>query len=140
LEEAGCSWFNKEYSAEEIIEEDRKLSMDILPEFAKHCLNQGVKALYITLDEMGCVAYFTKNGKMKEKWIKRIQVDKVVDTTGCGDSFAGGLAFGYLKTKDYVQACYYANATGAQRCTGTELKIYKSLKETEEQIAETYAD
>jgi adenosine kinase len=89
---------------------------------------------------MGCVAYFTKNGKMKEKWIKRIQVDKVVDTTGCGDSFAGGLAFGYLKTKDYVQACYYANATGAQRCTGTELKIYKSLKETEEQIAETYAD
>ncbi|MBA7707087.1 hypothetical protein ES703_115952 [subsurface metagenome] len=30
---------------------------------------------------------------MKEKWIKRIQVDKVVDTTGCGDSFAGGLAF-----------------------------------------------
>ena len=140
LEEAGCSWFNKEYSPEEIIEEDRKLSMDILPEFAKHCLNQGVKALYITLDEMGCVAYFTENGKMKEKWIKRIQVDKVVDTTGCGDSFAGGLAFGYLKTKDYVQACYYANATGAQRCTGTELKIYKNLKETEEQIAETYGD
>ena len=29
LEEAGCSWFDKEYSPEEIIEEDRKLSMDI---------------------------------------------------------------------------------------------------------------
>ena len=65
-------------------------------------------------------------------------VDQVVDTTGCGDSFAGGLAFGYLKTRDYVKACYYGNAMGAQRCTGTELAIYKDIEETEQIIATAY--
>jgi sugar/nucleoside kinase (ribokinase family) len=89
---------------------------------------------------MGCVVYFHKNRRMKEEWIKRIQVEHVVDTTGCGDSFAGGLAFGYLKTRDYVLACQYGNAMGAQRCTGTELNIYKNLKETEEQIINAYGD
>ena len=64
--------------------------------------------------------------------------DQVVDTTGCGDSFAGGLAFGYLRTRDYIKACHYGNAAGAQRCTGTEIGIYKNLEETEQQIAETY--
>ena len=41
----------------------------------------------------------------------------MVDTTGAGDSFAGGLAYGYLAYRDYVVACQYGNAMGAQRCT-----------------------
>jgi adenosine kinase len=107
--------------------------------FARHCLDFGVKALYITLDEYGCALYFKNvSGKIEEHFIKRIQVDQVVDTTGCGDSFAGGLAFGYLKTRDYVKACYYGNAMGAQRCTGTELAIYKDIEETEQIIAAAY--
>lgn len=138
LEEAGCSWYGKEYKPEEM-EEETPLPMDQLPKFAKHCLEHGVKALYITLDEYGCAVYFKDDsGRIQEHFIKRIQVDHVVDTTGCGDSFAGGLAFGYLKTKNYVKACYYANAMGAQRCTGTKLAIYKPLEETNKQIENTY--
>ena len=35
----------------------------------------------------------------------------VIDTTGCGDSFAGGLAFGFLDgNRDYVKAAKFANA------------------------------
>ncbi len=138
LEEASCCWFGKEYAPEDLEELD-DLPMDELPKFARHCLAHGVKALYVTLDEYGCAVYFKDDaGKVKEYFVKRIQVDQVVDTTGCGDSFAGGLAFGYLKTRDYVQACQYGNAMGAQRCTGTELAVYKDLEETERQIAETY--
>ena len=140
LEEAACSWFKSEYTEEEL-EAPKDLAMDVLPTFAEHCLTHGVKALYITLDEYGCAVYFkNEQGKTEEHFIKRIRVENVVDTTGCGDSFAGGLAFGYLKTKDYVKACYYGNAMGAQRCTGTELDIYKSLAETEQQIIETYGE
>ena len=47
----------------------------------------------------------------------RIPVEHVVDTTGCGDSFAAGMAFGYLQDHDIVQAAQYGNAMGAQRCT-----------------------
>ncbi len=67
-----------------------------------------------------------------------MRVEHVVDTTGCVEAFAGGLAFGYLKTGDFLQAARYANAMGAQRCTGTDIAIFKSLAETERQIAESY--
>ncbi len=138
LEEAGASWFASEYDPE-ALQDVGELPLDVLPKFARHCLDYGVKALYVTLDEYGCAVYFNdEKGQMREEFVKRIHVDEVVDTTGCGDSFAGGLAFGYLKTKDYVRACYYGNAAGAQRCIGTELAVYKNLEETERQIAETY--
>jgi adenosine kinase len=138
LEEAACSWFRHEYGADEL-EEEKELQLDQLPKFAAHCLDKGTKAVYITLDEYGCAVYFKNaQGKMEEHFVKRVRVEQVVDTTGCGDSFAGGLAYGYLKTKDFVKACYYGNAMGAQRCTGTELAIYKPLEETEQQIIETY--
>ncbi len=138
LEEAGCSWFAQEYDPQ-TLKEEIKLPLDELPKLAQHCLNLGVKALYVTLDEYGCALYFKNaNDQIEEHFIKRVQVDQVVDTTGCGDSFAGGLAFGYLKTRNYVKACYYGNAMGAQRCTGTKLNIYKNIEETEQQIAVTY--
>ena len=34
----------------------------------------------------------------------RIPIEHVVDTTGAGDSFAAGLAFGYLQDADIVRA------------------------------------
>jgi sugar/nucleoside kinase (ribokinase family) len=139
LEEAGASWFSNEYDPQ-ALQKVGELPLDVLPKFAQHCLDHGVKALYVTLDEYGCAVYFNdEKGRMKEQFIKRIHVDEVVDTTGCGDSFAGGLAFGYLKTKDYVQACYYGNAAGAQRCSSTDLAIYRNLEDTEQQIAAVYS-
>jgi adenosine kinase len=65
-------------------------------------------------------------------------VEHVVDTTGAGDSFAAGLAYGYLAYRDYVMACQYGNAMGAQRCTGAELDVYLSREETERQIHAAY--
>ena len=62
--------------------------------------------------------------------VDRIEVGQVVDTTGAGDSFAAGLGFGYLEFRDYVVACQYGNAMGAQRCTGAELNVYLSREET----------
>ena len=138
LEEARCSWFKGEYEPG-ALDEVAELTMDELPKFARHCLDGGVKALYVTLDQHGCAVYFKDDtGRLKEHLVKRVPVEHVVDTTGCGDSFAGGLAFGYLKTRDYVRACQYGNAAGAQRCGSTQLAVYRNLEETERQIAETY--
>ena len=138
LEEAACSWFPSEI-AEQDLDQRHELALDELPKFAHHCLAHGVRALYVTLDEYGCAVYFhNRDGDMKEHFVKRIHVDKVVDTTGCGDSFAGGLTFGYLRTKDFIRACYFGNAAGAQRCSGSELAVYRDLAATELQIQETY--
>ncbi len=140
LEEARCSWFDGEYNIADL-NDVSELTMDELPKFAKHCLDHGVKALYVTLDQHGCAVYFNdESGRMREHLVKRVLVENVVDTTGCGDSFAGGLAFGYLTTGDYVKACQYGNCAGAQRCSSSELDVYLSRDETEHQIAETYGD
>jgi adenosine kinase len=39
---------------------------------------------------------------------------------------------------DYVVACQYGNAMGAQRCTGTDLNVYLSREDTERQILAAY--
>jgi len=140
LEEARCCWFEGDHKSD-ARENTDELSIEELPKFAEHCLDHGVKALYITLDEEGCAVYFrAANGKMIEHIVPRIVVDNVVDTTGCGDSFAGGLAFGYLWTDDYIKAAQYGNYAGAMRCTSIELDVYGSLEETDRQIRATYGD
>ena len=105
------------------------------------CLDRGIKGRYVTLDQHGCAVYFKdKNGKVREHLVKRVLVDPVIDTTGCGDSFAGGLAYGFLKTQDYVKACQYGNCAGAFRCGSTELDVYGTLENVEAQIEETYGN
>jgi adenosine kinase len=88
---------------------------------------------------MGCAAYFLDDdGALQEHVVPRVPVEHVVDTTGCGDSFAAGMAFGYLQDGDVVRACQYGNAMGAQRCTGSGLSIYLPRPETDAQLAEAY--
>jgi sugar/nucleoside kinase (ribokinase family) len=137
LEEAGCSWFPS--GASPTTTSAEPLAMEDLPLFAEHCLNRGVKGVCVTLDESGCAVYYRdENGVMQEDLVDRLKVKHVVDTTGCGDSFAAGMGYGYLATHDFVQAARYGNAMGAQRCSGTELAAYLPLEETNRQLAEAY--
>jgi adenosine kinase len=112
-----------------------------LRDLARHCLDRGVGAVCVTLDENGCVSFSRDgSGGVTEEFVVPVPVEHVVDTTGAGDSFAAGLAYGYLAYQDYAVACQYGNAMGAQRCTGpgTDLDVYLSREETERQIRATY--
>ncbi|MBS1950953.1 MAG: Carbohydrate kinase, PfkB family [Cytophagales bacterium] len=130
LEEAQSSWFKKEYESSDfsISEEPDR---DSLRAFADHCLNHGVKAVYITVDSRGCLVYFRQRKKTVEEMVPAIKVQQVIDTTGCGDSFAGGLGFGLLqKPTDYIGAAKYGNALGALRTQGKTFDVFKPLNET----------
>jgi len=136
LDEANSAWLG---ASAEITADPPTLTDEQLRELALHCLDRGVGAVCVTLDERGCVTFFRDgSGGVAEKWVDRIEVEHVVDTTGAGDSFAGGLAYGYLAYRDYVVACQYGNAMGAQRCTGTDLNVYLTREETERQILAAY--
>ena len=136
LEEASSTWLG--HSAE-VTADLPRLSTEELRDLAQHCLDRGVGAVCVTLDERGCVAFYRDgSGGLAEELVDSIAVDHVVDTTGAGDSFAGGLAYGYLAYNDYVVACQYGNAMGAQRCAGAELDVYLSREETERQILAAY--
>ena len=138
LEEAGCSWFPSP-AALEHHDAGAPIPPEQLPDFAEHCLRHGVKAVCVTLDERGCAAYWLDEaGELVERIVPRIPIEHVVDTTGAGDSFAAGLAFGYLQGADVARAAQYGNAMGAQRCTGSTLDVYLPLQQTNKQLADTY--
>jgi adenosine kinase len=138
LEESNCSWFAKEIQPEALKPFDEK-DISHLPSFAEHALKCGTKSLIVTLDSNGSAVFFKKNGELHQELVKAIWVEHVVDTTGCGDSFAGGLGFGLLgDPEDYIRAVKYANALGAQRTQGRTFDVFKSLAETDAMISENY--
>ncbi|NND94902.1 MAG: carbohydrate kinase family protein [Flavobacteriales bacterium] len=140
LEESHCCWYEKEYEEMGFGHFDNR-STDHLPGFAEYVLERGVKALIVTLDEQGGALFYKKDGKIVADRTKAIRVNHVVDTTGCGDSFAGGLGFGLLEdSSDYHGAIKYANALGAQRTQGKTFDVFKSKKDTDQMIKDHYGE
>jgi len=135
LEESICSWFDTNYENEDFYNEDNTEHLD---DFAEYVLNNDVEYLYVTLDSRGCAIYSKQNGEISKKFIKSVAVKDVIDTTGCGDSFAGGLAFGFTLYNDPVRAARYANTLGALRTQGKGFDVFKSLEETDAIIAQNY--
>jgi sugar/nucleoside kinase (ribokinase family) len=137
LEEAQASWYKKEYESQDFAKEE--IDPEEMRTFASHCLSKGVKCVCITMDSRGSMAYFMNRGKFVEELVPAVKVDNVIDTTGCGDSFAGGVGFGLLQNpKDYIQAVRYGNTLGALRTQGKTFAVFKSLQETDKIIQETY--
>ena len=68
-------------------------------------LNLGLKKVIITLGEKGL---FYTDGK-EDIYIKALSLNKVLDTTGAGDAFNGGLAFALSENKPIKEALKLAN-------------------------------
>ena len=130
LEESQCMAFANEYEHEipSIYDENATEHLDDL---AAHVLQKGVSYFYVTMDSRGCILYHLENDRIQKDWISSVKVDKVVDTTGCGDSFAGGLAYGFAKYQDPIKAGQFANILGARRTQGKGWDVFKNAAETE---------
>jgi fructokinase len=91
---------------------------------ADQLLNLGPKLVAITQGEDGCLI------ATKEK---RVQVPafrvNVVDTTGAGDAFMGGLSYGLLQGWDLERVGIFANACAALCCTKVGARAMSKLDE-----------
>lgn len=137
LEESQCMWFANEYKDEipSIYNENQTEHLD---ELADHVLRLGVSYFYVTMDSRGCIVYYQQEGKAQKDFIASVPVQHVVDTTGCGDSFAGGLAYGFARYNDPIKAGQFANILGARRTQGKDWDVFKSAEETEQIRQEHY--
>ncbi|TXN35510.1 carbohydrate kinase family protein [Flagellimonas hymeniacidonis] len=138
LEESKCCWFEKEYQLEDLTHFDEQ-DQSHLSDFAKHSLDRGIKSLIVTLDASGGAVFFKEGDTIRSEKVKSVKVEHVIDTTGCGDSFAGGLGYGLLKDPtNYLRAAKYANALGALRTQGRTFEVFKSKEETDQIILDNY--
>ncbi len=93
---------------------------------AKKLLNLGIKKVIITLGEKGL---FYSNGE--EEISIKATADKAIDTTGAGDAFNGGLAFGLSQKKTIRATLELANKVAGLSTTklgaGDGMPFYKDL-------------
>jgi len=94
---------------------------------ADKLINLGIKKIIITLGEKGL---FYSDGK-EEIYMNASSV-KVIDTTGAGDAFNGGLAFGLSKKKSIRECLKLANNVAGLSTTrlgaGDSMPFIKDLK------------
>ena len=90
-------------------------------------LNLGVKKVIITLGEKGL---FYSDGK-EDIYIKALDLKNVLDTTGAGDAFNGGLAFALSQNKPIEEALNLANKVAGLSTTkfgaGKSMPLLKDL-------------
>ena len=82
-----------------------------------------VRKLYATYRPKVCGATMGVRGSMcfdGRDFVKcpAFKVDKVVDTTGCGDLFHTGFAIRYLETQDLMECQRFGAAVSALKCRG----------------------
>jgi sulfofructose kinase len=72
----------------------------------------GARLVCITLGEQGCIA--AANGVLFPS--ARLSSDPLVDTTGCGDAFHGGLIFALLQGWKTPTCLAFASAVASLKC------------------------
>jgi fructokinase len=91
---------------------------------ADQLLNLGPKVVAITQGEDGCLIA----SKEKRAQVPAFRVN-VVDTTGAGDAFMGGLSYGLLQNWDLERVGVFANACAALCCTKVGARAMSRLDE-----------
>ncbi|MGH9724346.1 MAG: carbohydrate kinase family protein [Candidatus Acidiferrales bacterium] len=85
-------------------------------------LSLGPKIVAITMGADGCLIA-TRTGKVQ---VPAFQVE-VVDTTGAGDAFMGGLSYGLLQEWEMARVGLFANACAALCCTKVGARAMSKL-------------
>ncbi|PMQ00860.1 MAG: ribokinase [Dictyoglomus sp. NZ13-RE01] len=96
----------------ELITEMKIESIEDAEKAAREIISSGVKEVVVTLGKDGALVVNEEGST----YVPSFKVE-VVDTTGAGDAFNGGLAVALAEGKDLISAVYFANAVAALNVT-----------------------
>jgi adenosine kinase len=103
-------------------------------EAAERWIEKGIKQVVITLGSQGALVVYSETEAVYHAHIPPVPVERVVDTTGAGDSFAAGYIYGLMKYGNPVVAAMFGNAVAGQKLGFIGPYGYKSQLETEMQV------
>jgi len=104
-----------EFECENVV--GRKLSSEADYVQAGHeILQGGAPIVLITLGPLGSIVVYRREGKAYYDACPAAPIEKVVDTTGCGDSFSAGFVVNYMECRDPLRANAAANIVAGTNC------------------------
>jgi len=97
----------------ELITNGRVSTLKEAEDAAKEIISAGVRNVIVTLGKDGALVVNSK----ETTHVPTFEEVDIVDTTGAGDAFNGGLAIALSEGKDLVEATYFANAVASLKVT-----------------------
>jgi ribokinase len=88
-------------------------TVDEAEKAARKLISTGVKDMIVTLGKEGALVVNSK----ETTHVPTFKEVKIVDSTGAGDAFNGGLAMALSEGKNLVEATYFANAVASLNVT-----------------------
>jgi adenosine kinase len=107
---------------------------------AAEILGAGPSVAMITLGPLGSVLAYRREDGAYWHACPAALVEKVVDTTGCGDSFSAGFLCNYLQTRDPLVANAAANIVGGKNCETAGIGHLEKARNAAEQIPRAFPD
>lgn len=103
-------------------------------------VDAGAPIVLITLGPQGSIVVY--EGPDRIYWVANpaLAVERVVDTTGCGDSFSAGFLWAYLQCRNPVQANAAANIVAGINCTVSGIGHLEAARNALEQIPTAFPD
>ena len=101
---------------------------------AKEIISSGVKNVIVTLGKEGALVVNSK----ETTHVPTFEEVDIVDTTGAGDAFNGGLAIALSEGKNLVEATYFANATASLNVTKVGTAPAMPYREEVERFLKNY--
>lgn len=94
-------------------------------------LQFGARIVAVTLGAKGCIVM----DHTQQHLVPAVEAGKIVDTTGAGDAFHGGLIYALLNRMPLRQAGMFANACGAICCTQIGARSMGTLEQVKRLIS-----
>jgi len=130
-----------EFECSMVVGRDLK-SQDDYISAAYEILNAGPRVVLVTLGPLGSVMCHRMDGKAYYYHCAcpAMDVEKVIDTTGCGDSFSSGFLCNYLKTRNPITANAAANIVGGINCETSGLGNLEKARDAVDKIPEVFPE
>jgi adenosine kinase len=100
----------------------------------------GRPMVLITLGPLGSILIYRKAGRTYASPNPADPIEKVVDTTGCGDSFSAGFLVNYLAGREPVAANAAANIVAGTNCLTAGLGGLEAARDALSQIPRVFPD